>query len=223
MSKYYAKSLSAERLRQCYDLAPPRIKQLLSAELEHIKQLIRPNDKVLELGCGYGRVLKELSLKSADLHGIDNSIDSLFYGQKFFMPQKKFTACCMDASQLGFRSGQFDLVLCVQNGISAFKKGPSVLIKEALRVTRSGCKVLFSSYSDKIWKERLEWFEIQAAHGLLGEIDYEQTGNGIIICKDGFRADTFSPAEFEELLSDLGNKFETAEADDSLVLCEIIA
>jgi hypothetical protein len=38
-------------------------------------------------------------------------------------------------------------------------------------VTREGGIVLFSTYSDGIWPERLAWFEAQAAEGLVGAVD----------------------------------------------------
>ena len=84
--------------------------------------------------------------------------------------------------------GVFDLTICIQNGISAFRVDKQRLLAEAVRVTKSGGTVFFSSYSSRFWAARLEWFEIQAAHGLVGEIDYRATGDGVIICKDGFCA-----------------------------------
>ena len=75
---------------------------------------------------------------------------------------------------------------------------------EAVRVTRDGGICLFSSYSDRFWDHRLEWFKIQSEKGLLGEIDWERTGNGIIVCKDGFEATTFSEDDFRTLTSSLG-------------------
>jgi hypothetical protein len=36
--------------------------------------------------------------------------------------------------------------------------------------------MLFSTYCERFWEERLKWFEIQAQHGLIGEIDYHATG-----------------------------------------------
>ena len=44
--------LSAERLELCYELAPPRVKRHLSAEIEHVVSLIPRDAVVLELGCG---------------------------------------------------------------------------------------------------------------------------------------------------------------------------
>jgi 2-polyprenyl-6-hydroxyphenyl methylase/3-demethylubiquinone-9 3-methyltransferase len=96
----------------------------------------------------------------------------------------------MDAVRLAFGDALFDLVICIQNGISAFKVDQEKLIREAVRVTRQGGRALFSSYAERFWDDRLEWFEIQARHGLIGEIDHDKTGRGIIVGKDGFRATT---------------------------------
>ncbi|NIS63012.1 MAG: class I SAM-dependent methyltransferase, partial [Proteobacteria bacterium] len=95
------------------------------------------------------------------------------------------------------------------------------LITEAMRVTRSGKKVLFSSYSERFWEHRIEWFRIQSDHGLIGEIDYDATGDGVIVCKDGFRASTVDPDDFISLTSGFGIVPTITEVDDSSIFCEI--
>jgi len=55
MSSYYTEKLAAERLRACYDLAPPRTKAYLEAEIQFVLQKMFPSMVVLELGCGYGQ------------------------------------------------------------------------------------------------------------------------------------------------------------------------
>jgi hypothetical protein len=57
--------------------------------------------------------------------------------------------------------------------------------------------VLFSSYSPRFWDPRLEGCRIQAEHGVVGEIDEDATGNGVIVCKDGFTAATAPPTSPE--------------------------
>lgn len=52
MSSYYTEKLSAERLKLCYDLAPPAVQRYLSAEIEHVRWRIGAGSRVLELGCG---------------------------------------------------------------------------------------------------------------------------------------------------------------------------
>ncbi|MGD2109726.1 MAG: hypothetical protein PVI86_10070, partial [Phycisphaerae bacterium] len=42
-TRYYAERLSAERLKRCYDIAPPRIQQYLDAEIRHVLGKVRPS------------------------------------------------------------------------------------------------------------------------------------------------------------------------------------
>ena len=127
----------------------------------------------------------------------------------------------MNAINLGFTDGCFDVVICIQNGISAFKVDQEDLILESLRVTQDGGTCLFSSYSDDFWEHRLEWFQLQASGGLIGEIDMEKTGNGRIVCKDGFQATTLRRKDFSELVSRIGFTATIAEVDGSSIFCEI--
>ncbi len=105
----------------------------------------------------------------------------------------------MNANSLGLADNVCDVVLCIQNGISAFHVDQSTLLREVRRVTRSGGKILLSSYSEQFWSHRLEWFRLQAAHGLIGEIDEKATGGGVIVGKDGFHAATVTPEAFYAL------------------------
>ncbi len=219
--RYYQNQLSAERLEQCYAIAPPRVKQYLEAEIEHVLTKVHPSDVVLELGCGYGRVLQPLALRAKWVVGIDTSRASLSFAQKRTQNLTNCTLLQMDAVALGFQDRSFDLVVCIQNGISAFKVNPKDLMKESLRVARKGGMVLFSSYSEKFWKDRLEWFKLQAEAGLIGEIDWDQTREGVIICRDGFKATTFGPAEFQSLIPPFQTEFTIEEIDGSSLFCEI--
>ena len=90
-------------------------------------------------------------------------------------------------------------------------------------MTRSGGLVMFSSYAPQFWKHRLEWFEIQSAHHLIGEIDYHATGNGIIVRKDGFRETTADKAAFEKLTARLGVTPSITEVDGSSLFCEFVS
>lgn len=191
------------------------------AEIEFVLERITPGDWVLELGCGYGRVLEQLTRGNANVIGIDTSAGSLAMARDSTGFCSKPSLLVMDAAQLGFRATRFGLVACIQNGISAFKVDPGQLVREALRVTRSGGRVLFSSYSERFWLDRLDWFRIQAKVGLIGEIDEKATGDGVIVCKDGFRATTFGPDDFRALASSVGVSAKISEVDGSSIFCEI--
>lgn len=218
---YYSEKLSAERLMACYDLAPAPVKTYLQAEIDFVARRMRPGSRVLELGCGYGRVLRGLGRTDGRLAGIDTSLSSLKMALRFVGAGSGIWLAAMDAAELAFLDRSFDLTVCIQNGISAFGVDQRRLIAEACRVTRSGGTALFSGYSARFWPRRLEWFELQASHGLLGEIDYEATGNGTIACRDGFRATTVAPERFRELAASLGLAAHIVEVGAASVFCEI--
>jgi SAM-dependent methyltransferase len=222
MPGYYTERLAAERLHACYDLAPPRIRAYLEAEIEFVLSKTTPSMLALELGCGYGRVLERLLPRVRMALGIDTSPSSLRMGLEYLGRKPSVRLACMDSVQLGLRDRIFDLTICIQNGICAFAVDQQQLLREAIRVTRSGGLVMFSSYTSQFWEDRLEWFEIQSAHHLIGEIDYQATGNGMIVCKDGFRASTADRATFEKLAACVGVIPRLTEVDGSSLFCEFV-
>lgn len=221
MPGYYSQRLAADRLKSCYDLAPPRTKQYLEAEISFVLGKVSREHIVLEMGCGYGRVINRLKGEVKAVAGIDTSHESLLMAGTFLGTAPSVWLARMNVVCLGFRDRVFDVTLCIQNGISAFAVDKTKLFQEAIRVTKPGGTVLFSSYSAQFWPHRLEWFEAQSAHGLIGPIDYGQTKNGLIVCKDGFRATTLSPEDFQLLATPVGQVPKIVEVDDSSIFCEI--
>lgn len=200
-TRYYTEKLSGERLRAAYDVAPPRARRYLEAEIDHIDRRAPAAGSVLELGCGYGRILARLAREGRTLIGVDTSEESLRDARRLLDGSAPGGArlACMDAAKLGFADRSVDFVFCAQNGVSAFRVEAGRLVEEAARVTRPGGTVLFSSYADDFWDGRLEWFRAQAAAGLVGEIDEAATKDGLIVCRDGLRLGRFGPAEFAAL------------------------
>jgi 2-polyprenyl-6-hydroxyphenyl methylase/3-demethylubiquinone-9 3-methyltransferase len=215
---YYACKLSARRLDRVYAIAGPRVRQYLAAEIDHVRAAIRPGERVLELGCGTGRVLAPLAQVAGEAWGVDNALASVR------LARTRHSGCrwaVMDAARLGFGPRCFDVVVGIQNFISACKVPPPDLVRECLRVVRPGGRIFLSSYTAAFWPQRLAWFRAQAGEGLLGAIDEAATGNGVIAGRDGFRATTFSPADFAELAGRLGVAAKVYEVDGSSVFCEV--
>lgn len=216
---YYSKSLHSNSLQKCYKIAPVRVQQYLQAEIQFVANHIDVSDKVLDIGCGYGRAIPQIAGKAKQVTGIDLSHDNIRLAQDY---TKEFDNCelyVMDATDLKFPAKSFELVFCIQNGISAINIDPLKLITEAVRVTKSGGKVLFSTYAENFWDARLEWFELQAEHGLVGEIDHSETKNGMIVCKDGFTATTFAENDFKDFAVQLNLNIKLIEVDSSSLFC----
>lgn len=221
MWKYYDQVLSGKKLKDVYDTATPPVKRYLESEIQFILDSIRPGDSVLDLGCGYGRIIPRLLEKASFVVGLDNSFGNLLYGNDHLNKNLNYSFLCMSAESLGLKQNSFDAVICIQNGISAFHIDQKSLIKESVQLCRKSGIVLFSTYSPKFWEHRLEWFKLQSEAGLLGEIDVEKTKDGTIVCTDGFTATTVTAEKFDALTEDLDVSSEIIEIDDSSLFCAL--
>jgi 2-polyprenyl-6-hydroxyphenyl methylase/3-demethylubiquinone-9 3-methyltransferase len=221
MGDYYSENLSSNLLKQCYDIAPVRVQQYLESEINYVLENINKSDIVLELGCGYGRVLEKLIPHSSKVIGVDTSRESIKLALEYTDHNTNCHVMQATAEKLPFPEGSVEKVVCIQNGISAFKIEPQILMQECIRVTKTGGVCMFSSYSEKFWNHRLEWFRIQADEGLIGEIDWRNTKDGVISCKDGFRATTTTSDDFNHLVARLGINSTIAEVDESSIFCKI--
>lgn len=217
---YSPDNLAGARLRRSYDIAPPEVKRHLEAETNHVLKFVSPGQTVLELGCGYGRFLDRLLEFGVNAVGIDISLESLRLARTTTRTSRRELGA-MNAAQLAFSDESFDLTVCIQNGISAFRVNKHELLREAVRVTRHGGTCLFSTYTESFWMHRLKWFEAQAREGLIEGIDYRHTCDGVIRCRDGFRATTFSRESLLKLAVSLGLHAEVQDVGDSCRFLEI--
>lgn len=213
---YYAQKLNSDKLYQVYQTEHPRVKQYFAAEIDFIRQELHGHEKVLELGAGYGRIMKELAPFAASIIGIDISKDSVDFGEEYLKDTPNCQLKVMNAHRLELDT-EFDIVICLQNGISALKGEALNLIEQSLKLLSSGGKAYFSSYSPKFWEHRLAWFHEQARKGLLGEIDSGKTKNGVIVCTDGFTATTFSWDDLNKLGQAVSRLYRIQEVDDSSI------
>jgi 2-polyprenyl-6-hydroxyphenyl methylase/3-demethylubiquinone-9 3-methyltransferase len=206
MDNYYAKKLNSQKLFQVYETQIPRVRQYLKAEIDFVKKNLSSIQSVLELGAGYGRIIKELAPCCKSIVGIDLSPESVELGKDYLKDYPNASIVEMDVQQIKFPE-PFDVILCLQNGLSAMRADYSIIHKILDNVAAGGT-AYFSSYSIKFWNYRLKWFEEQASKGLLGEIDYTKTKSGVIICNGGFKATFHSPEDFKKIGKELGYPYE---------------
>ena len=183
---YYSEKLNADRLFQVYQSDIPQVRTYLRAETDFVRSRLRGDERVLELGAGYGRIMKELAPYAASITGIDLSERTVELGREYLRECPNCSLLVMNAHSPVF-SGTFDGVLCLQNGLSAMKGDPENLVRQAVVAAPRG---LFHTYSPNsgitvcIAQEQPEGNALGDRH--------EKTVNGIIVCR---ATGDFRPAE----------------------------
>ncbi|CDZ75515.1 hypothetical protein ING2D1G_1377 [Peptoniphilus sp. ING2-D1G] len=211
---YYEEQLNSQMLFQVYDTKLPRTKQYLQEEINRVKKDLTGDETLLEIGCGYGRILKELANSAKELTGIDISPNSIKFAEEYLKDFNNIKLIAADFNDI-VHGEIYDIVVLIQNGLSAVKGNPSNTVKKCLDLLKKGGRAYISTYSPNFWDERLKWFEEQSDKKLLGKIDYEKTKDGVIVCEDGFKAITFSEDELRRLGDETGYNYAIEEVDNS--------
>lgn len=110
----------------------------------------RPDDPVLEVGCGAGNVLEQVS--SQHLNGIDLSSSLLKKSQKRLSPQQ-VNLFQTDAARLSFADGKFRKLICTE--VLEHVPDPRWVIQEMARVAAPEAVVVIS-VPNEAWIERVK-------------------------------------------------------------------
>ena len=124
----------------------------LQTNLEFLEKinLIKPENKILEIGCGIGSIVNELHHRGFDITGTDISNEAIAYGQKKF---GDINLQVQSAENLPYENDSFDVVLSFDlfEHIAQIEKH----VSEVTRVLRKGGYYLFQTpnkYSNMIFE-----------------------------------------------------------------------
>jgi ubiquinone/menaquinone biosynthesis C-methylase UbiE len=133
-------------------------KAMFGAQKAYLKAHIKPNSKVLEIGCGNGRNLSSILDITENLVGIDNDHKAIKDARKNLKKFPNIQVILSEAIKLPFPKKTFDYIILLdilQNlGSDKIK-----LLSEAKRVLKDGASMIVGVYSESSLEERMKIYE----------------------------------------------------------------
>ena len=137
---------------------PSSYRKWFNDEVAYLRKNITKNSKVLEVGCGDGRSIKDILSVTRDITGIDHDKKAVDDAKNNFRHYPKIKIIKAEATKLPFKKKTFDFVLCMTTFANFGKKKYKVL-DEMKRVLKDDGFIIISAYSDKAFKERMKLYK----------------------------------------------------------------
>ena len=162
------------------------------------------NSVVLDVGCGFGRVVKTLAPISKKIIGIDNDEEAITKSKEELRGNENVEIKFGDAENLDFDDQSFDVVTCLGATPSNFGKTREKIFLEIKRVLKKKGLFLTSVYNDDALKERLSYYEKYYP----GQYKVNRDTGYVVVC-DKFVSEQFSKEQITNILEE--NGFEVLE------------
>ncbi len=211
MDDFFSKHFFENWLEQ----ASPEIKEWFSKEIEYLRKNIKPNSKILDIGCGFGRHIKILAHSAEEIIGIDNNEDMISKAKQNLSNLKNVKLFLQDAKKLEFNDNSFDYVISMTNTFGDFPDIKIDVLKEMKRVCKNNGKIIISVYSEKSFEIRKNDYKKVGLH--ITKID-----DGIIHTEEGLISEQFTRPQLEKFFNSVGLKFRIFELNPISYICEVV-
>ena len=111
-------------------------KELFEKERLFLRKTIKPNSRVLDIGCGDGRIISEFKDIPSEIIGIDTDKKAIEDAQKRFSKETKIKIVEGNAFELHFENEYFDYVLLMMTLVN-FSENKLKALSEMKRVLRN--------------------------------------------------------------------------------------
>lgn len=180
---------------------PVLLGEFFTEDINYIKEKLPQGKYVLEVGCGFGRLLKELSAVSSKVVGIDFSSFQLEQAEKELADIPSIELLLMDAAQMKFPDNMFDIVLCLNCSLGNMPGIVDKVLSEMVRVVKPGGLITIRVFENT---EAVKEAQIQN-YQRLGFTNIEDDGIAITT-SEGFYSKRFTKNELLELCNKAGIK-----------------
>ncbi len=192
----------------------PELEEWTQEDIFAIKQFLKKDSVVLEIGCSWGRVIKALAPFCKKFIGIDNSDIEVNEAKKFLKDILNVEIYLEDGKKTHFPNKYFDIIILAGNTFGNLGNDKEAVLGEITRLIKKDGKILLSVYSKGSEPKRLK------AYKDIG-LKIKESKNGKILFKQGFISEEFSKKELKNIFKKFGFKTKFIDISSIAVLCVI--
>ncbi|MBU0958751.1 MAG: class I SAM-dependent methyltransferase [Nanoarchaeota archaeon] len=134
---------------------PDAYKRWFKEEKEYLEKYLTRDCKVLEVGCGEGRTLNDITHITKNITGIDHDEKAVNDAKNNFKNNPEIKIIQAKAENLPFENKTFDFVICMTT-FANFAQKKYKILKEMKRVLKDNGSIIISVFSEYALPERLK-------------------------------------------------------------------
>lgn len=137
---------------------PDSYKRWFEEERKYLLKHVTKNSRVLEVGCGDGRSIKDILDITTNIIGIDHEEKAVSDGKNNFKDYKSIKILKAKAENLPFKDKDFDFVICMTT-FANFADSKQRVLSEMKRVLQDDGFIIISVFSEDAFEERIKMYK----------------------------------------------------------------
>jgi ubiquinone/menaquinone biosynthesis C-methylase UbiE len=193
----------------------PLLKDWLEKENNYLQKYVEKNSITLDIGCGFGRNIKELINKNRKVVGVDYDKSVFKVVKKELAEYKNVSLFLEKAEKLHFKDNTFDYVICMGNTFGDMPSTKTKVLSEMKRVTKKGGKIIISIFSENAMEERIE--NLKRAGFIITKIK-----DSDIFTKEGLIAQQFTKEKLKNIFKESGLNVKIIKLNSIAYICKAV-
>jgi 2-polyprenyl-6-hydroxyphenyl methylase/3-demethylubiquinone-9 3-methyltransferase len=190
----------------------PEFVEWTKQDVVEIKKFFKKDSIVLDVGCGWGREIKELARFCKKIIALDNDAREIETAKSYLKNIHNVEFSIQDAKKTSFPDESFDVIISVGNTFGNLGDDKEKVLQEMKRLVKNDGKILLSVYSNGANSKRT------TAYKSIG-LKIKTIENGKILFEDGLISEEFSKEELKNIFEKFQLKVRFINIERIAVLC----
>jgi len=141
-----------------FESLPNSYKRWIDEEKIFLRKEIKKDSKVLDVGCGDGRSMKDIIDITQNIIGIDIDNSAVLFAKKEFKEYPNINVLKANAKKMPFSDSCFDFVICMTSFVN-FGEDKYNGLNEIKRVLKENGKIIMSVFNEDAFEERMNVYK----------------------------------------------------------------